>query len=125
MPRLAALAMAQQPFERLTALSRHLFERFGRAHSIPLEALFDGVVDWLRHDPALDEGDLQQQALADYGACGAKGRLAFMKRGLSIACPASETEPSGRATPPRQARHLQAAGDRQMRPVDAAGPAVL
>jgi hypothetical protein len=73
MPRLAALASAQQPFDRLMALSRHLFGRFGRLHSIPLETLFDGVLAWLQCDPLVDGDHLQQQALADYRASGAKG----------------------------------------------------
>jgi hypothetical protein len=129
MPRLAALSMAQRPFERMTALSRHLFSRFGRVHSIALEALFDGVLEWLRGDPDLDGDDLRQQALADYRACGAQGRLAFMERGLSLASGRTEGHRSQEtrdcATPPRQARHLRPAPDRQPRPVDATGRAVL
>ena len=135
MPRLARLAMEGAPFERMLALSRFLFTRFGRLHSIALEALFEGVVDWLRRDPGRDQAALQQAALADYRACGAQGRLSFMARGLSIRGddggrspmadvgqpasigPSSRQQPgrggpaTARAAPVRQVRHLQA-GDR-------------
>ncbi len=121
MPRLAALVMADAPFRRLLELSRHLFVRFGRTHAIALEALFDGVLDWLRLDSALDETSLQRAALADYRACGAQGRLSFMRRGLPLPAPAGAPRgrgregpdgaadvPGGGATPMRQARHLHA-----------------
>jgi len=85
---------------------------FGRTHSIGLEALFDAVLHWLIRDRPADGGRLQQQALADYRACGAKGRLSFMQRGLSNAAGVSAA-----ATPPRQARHLRGA--------EGAGPAAI
>jgi hypothetical protein len=121
MPRLAALAMGQQPFDRMMALSRDLFSRFERVHSIPLEALFDGVLQWLRDDPEANGFDLQRQALADYRACGAQGRLSFMQRGLSL----TSSRRAGTATPPRQARHLGTSNDLPAPPIDSAGPAVL
>ena len=108
MPRLAARCIAEQPFARLMALSGHLFSQFGRAHSIGLEALFDAVLDWLRQDPTQDPARLEQEALADYRACGARGRLAFMATGLSGASGGAGTPRApARATPTRQTRHLQ------------------
>jgi radical SAM superfamily enzyme YgiQ (UPF0313 family) len=121
MPRLAALAMGDAPFRRLLDLSQYLLARFGRTHAIALEALFEGVLDWLRQEPVHDEASLQRAALADYRACGAQGRLSFMRRGLSF--PAAAGGPGSRnhgrldgaadvagsgATPVRQARHLVA-----------------
>ena len=111
MPRLTALVLADRPFARMMALAQNLLARFGRVHSIGLEALFDAVLDWLARDPALDSSELQQQALADYRACGAKGRLSFMSRGLSIDAGQRTSEaPGGAATPQRQTRHLRAEG---------------
>ena len=109
MPRLTTLMLADRPFARMMALSHDLFGRFGRVHSIGLEALFDAVLDWLGRDPALDSRQLQQAALADYRACGAKGRLSFMTRGLSIGAGGQTPKtPHTGATPQRQTRHLQA-----------------
>ncbi len=104
MPRLAGLVMDQAPFERMLALSRFLFDRFNRVHAIALEALVDGVVDWLGRDPGRDQAALQQAALADYRACGAQGRLSFMTRGL----PSSGNLPAGSERPGRQLRRAQA-----------------
>ena len=104
MPRLAALAMGDAPFQRMLALSAFLFEHFGRGHAIALEALFEGVLGWLRQDPQFDEDALQEAALADYRACGARGRLSFMDRGLTVG------HATAGATPPRQARHLHVGG---------------
>ena len=104
MPRLAALAMGDAPFQRMLALSAFLFEHFGRGHAIALEALFEGVLAWLRQDPQFDEDALQEAALADYRACGARGRLSFMDRGLTVG------HATAGATPPRQARHLHVGG---------------
>jgi hypothetical protein len=126
MPRLAALCMAEQPFARLMALSHHLFSHFGRTHSIGLEALFGGVLDWLRRDPSHDPARLEQEALLDYRACGARGRLPFMATGLSGGSRiATAHAAAARATPTRQTRHLQNAVEAQAMPIDAAGPSVL
>ena len=127
MPRLTNLVFAGRPFERMMALSRHLFHRFGRTHAIGLEALFDAVLAWLEAEPASDATALRAQALADYSACGAKGRLSFMTRGLSLHGPsgngpspgpepAPATGSGSPATPPRQSRH---------RRIDTAGTGVL
>ena len=124
MPRLAGLVMEGAPFRRMLALSRFLLDRFGRVHSIPLETLFDGVIDWLRQDCRRDEASLQQAALADYQGCGAKGRLAFMRRGLSIGGENRREEPDAHrpdAAHPPEVKHPGAATD----PAGAAaGPAV-
>jgi hypothetical protein len=126
MPRLAALCIVEQPFARLMALSRHLFSHFGRAHAIGLEALFDAVLEWLRQDPTQDPSRLEQEALADYRACGARGRLAFMATGLSGAPGGAASHRAGsRATPTRQTRHLHNVVEAHALPVDAAGPSVL
>ena len=105
MPRLATLVLAERPFERMMALSQDLFRRLARTHAISLEALFDAVLAWLEEDAALDSGQLRAHALADYRACGAKGRLSFMARGLTLGVP---PPPGNASTPQRQARHLQA-----------------
>ncbi|MBA3478301.1 MAG: hypothetical protein H0T52_07885, partial [Lautropia sp.] len=78
----------------------------------------------------------EQQALDDYRASGAKGRLTFMKRGLSGSsgdpvAPAGPAEPgasTSRAAPPRQARHLRGAhrdAAAAAHAIDTAGPGVL
>ncbi len=103
MPRLAARVMAQEPYSRMMALSQALGRRFGRAHSIALEALFDATLEWLQSEDASASEELQGLALADYRACGAQGRLSFMSRGLTLGGPATPA-----TTPVRQARHLQA-----------------
>ena len=136
MPRLASLVLGDRPFARLMDLSQALAGRFGRAHAIALEDLYEAVLDWLRREAPLDHGRLEQQAIDDYRASGAKGRLSFMKRGLSGSggdpvAPAGPAEPgasTSRAAPPRQARHLRGA-HRDAAPtahaIDTAGPGVL
>ena len=126
MPRLAALVLADRPFERMLRLSRDLFEQFGRSHAIGLEALFDAVLSWLerRHRDAGSTGpaDLQAQALADYRECGAQGKLSFMARGLALAPSArviTARHGDDGATPQRQSRHRQAAR------IDTSGAGVL
>ena len=113
MPRLLRRIHADAPFARMRALARHLHARFGRVHAIGLEPLFDGVVDWLATRPGADRTGIEQDALRDYAATGASGRLGFMARGLAPA--AAQPVPAG-ATPRRQARRLR---------IDTRGPGVL
>ena len=96
------LAVPRDTLRRFRALCRVM--KVGRVHAIALEALFEGVLAWLRWDSQLDEDALQEAALADYRACGARGRLSFMDRGLTVG------RATTGATPPRQARHLHVGG---------------
>ena len=113
MPRLLRRVHGDAPFSRMRALARHLQGHFGRLHAIGLEPLFDGVVDWLARFPGAARAEIERDALQDYAATGASGRLAFMARGLASA--ARPPLPAA-ATPLRQARRLR---------IDTRGPGML
>ena len=104
MPRLLRRVHGDAPFSRMRALARHLQGHFGRLHAIGLEPLFDGVVDWLARFPGAARAEIERDALQDYAATGASGRLAFMARGLA---PAARPPLPAAATPLRQARRLR------------------
>jgi hypothetical protein len=113
MPRLIRRVHGDAPFARMRALARHLHDRFGRLHAVGLEPLLDGVVDWLAQAPDADRAGIERDALRDYAATGASGRLGFMARGLA---PAAARPAPATATPRRQARRLR---------IDTRGPGVL
>jgi radical SAM superfamily enzyme YgiQ (UPF0313 family) len=92
-------------FASFLAFADWLYASTGKTHQIALERLFEFVHAWLTGPCALSA--LQTEALLeqDYAATGAKGKLSWMKKGLSIQRAEDAANTKRAATPPRQARH--------------------
>ncbi|MEN9560178.1 MAG: hypothetical protein RLZZ502_1389, partial [Pseudomonadota bacterium] len=95
------------PFARFMAFSDWLYRQSGKTHAIALEKLADYVYDWLTLEALVNTNMASAAVLADYSATGAKGRLKFMRTGLSIAS-VDDQHKTKAATPPRQRNHLNA-----------------
>ena len=98
------LLLGEAPCARFLAWSDWLYARLGKVHGVPLEALFDGLHDWLA-----SQGEAiaaHETLVADYRATGARGRLAFAP---TLRPPLPISQAAG-ATPARQARHLKTRG---------------
>jgi radical SAM superfamily enzyme YgiQ (UPF0313 family) len=110
------LLLGDAPFRRFLALSDWLFQRTDATHRISAERLAELVLAWLIEAGTADDptdraaGDeaARQAARDDYASSGARGRPAFLARGLpGLSGPqtaVAAATPS--ATPPRQQRHL-------------------
>ncbi len=110
----APLLLGDAPFARFMAFSDWLFAATGKTHEFALEKLMDAVVQWCTEVGEIPAAQIEAAMLADFEATGAKGRLAFMKRGLSVT-KRTESAPqvlvdspksTGTQAPPRQQRHL-------------------
>lgn len=98
------LLLGHASFERFMAFSDWLYATTGKTHQIALERLFDLLRDYLILN--LDAATVEAAILTDYAATGAKGKLSFMKRGLSIdSAPRKPQASTAQAAPPRQQRH--------------------
>jgi hypothetical protein len=95
------ILLGHSPFARCLAWSDWLYARLGQVHGIPLEALFNGLHDWLALQGVADAA--HEALVADYVATGARGRLSFAP---SLRPPPPIRQATG-ATPERQARHLK------------------
>ena len=124
--------LGQTPFERFMAFSDWLYDRTDATHRVAAERLYERVREWLvaqvdgegaaldGEGAALDgEGappddgeaaqavaEIDRRLQADYSASGARGRPAFLARGLAGGQPASTAATPGHTAPQRQARHL-------------------
>jgi hypothetical protein len=97
------------PFERFMAFADWLYATTGKTHQLALERLFDLLHSYLILSHSVEA--VETPLLADYASTGAKGKLGFMKRGLSIDSPprATQAEKAAKnAIPPRQQRHVAA-----------------
>ena len=101
-PRTLPLLLGARPFERFMAFSDWLFDRTDSTHRISVERQFELAREWLHEQGALGAATDATDAslLQDYAACGARGRPAFLARGLS-----GSAGRSASATR-RQTRHL-------------------
>jgi hypothetical protein len=105
--RSAPLLLGQTPFERFMAFSDWVYETTGKTHEFALERLMDFVVEWCSTHGNVPTAQIERAIAVDYEATGARGKLAFMKRGLSVS---GKTMPQAHASlPPRQQRHLEKA----------------
>ncbi len=105
------LLLADAPFARFMAFSDWVYETTGKTHEFALERLMDLVVQWCSEHAEVPSAQIEAAVLKDFEATGAKGRLAFMKRGLSVNTSANESAPKvllgqKNAVPPRQQRHI-------------------
>jgi radical SAM superfamily enzyme YgiQ (UPF0313 family) len=92
-------------FYSFLAFADWLYATTGKTHQIALERLFEFVHQWLTTACALPAAQVEPLLEQDYAATGAKGKLSWMKKGLSIQSAPTSTETKRAATPPRQARH--------------------
>ena len=103
------LLLADAPFAHFMAFADWVYATTGKTHQIPLEAVFDLTYDFLclSRDVALVEAAV----LTDYQATGAKGKLGFMRRGLSLSPPRLDYKTTPKSTPKntpaRQKTHLE------------------
>ena len=95
------LLLGDAPCVRFLAWSDWLYVRLGKVHGIPLEALVNGLHDWLASQGVAEAA--HEALVADYTATGARGRLSFAP---SLRPPPPIRQAAG-ATPERQARHLK------------------
>jgi hypothetical protein len=98
------LLLGESPFARFMAFSDWLYATTGKTHELALERLMDWVVHWCSTEGAVPKAQIEAAITQDYQATGAKGKLAFMKRGLSVA---GQPNAGSRTLPPRQQRHLE------------------
>lgn len=104
-----ALILGESPFTRFLALSDWLYARTDATHRMALERLYERVREWLLECAPGQAPAIDSALLADYIAGGARGRPAFLNRGLA----GGSAQPSGSAdrlprhrAPERQGRHL-------------------
>ena len=98
------LLLADAPFARLAAFSAWLHQRLdARSHRIALETLHEAMLDYLVCELGNDRSQAVAALAADYAASGARGRPAFLARGLA----------GGRSGPPHDG--ARAAPERQRR----------
>jgi hypothetical protein len=86
------------------AFSDWLYGTTGKTHEFALERLMDWVVHWCSTQGAVPQAQIEAAIAQDYQATGAKGKLAFMKRGLSVT---GKPNVASSVLPPRQQRHLE------------------
>ena len=101
--RVLPLMLDDRPFDRFMAFSDWLFERTDATHRIALERQYELALAWLTgdgHPSTADVARLESAILDDYRDSGARGRPAFLARGLG------GTARTTTATPKRQSRHL-------------------
>jgi radical SAM superfamily enzyme YgiQ (UPF0313 family) len=94
------LLLGERPFERFMAFSDWIFGRTDATNQLSLERQFELARGWLLEASDAAPAQIDSGLLDDYVACGARGRPAFLDRGLSGA------PDRPRAGPRRQARHL-------------------
>ena len=70
-----AAPSGRRPPARFLAWSDWIYSRLGKAHGIPLEALYEGLHDWLASQGVAAAA--YEALVADYVATGACGRLSF------------------------------------------------
>jgi hypothetical protein len=97
------LLLADAPFARFIAFSDWVFASTSKTHEFSLERLMDLVCAWCAEHGKVPTAQIETAITKDYEATGAKGKLAFMKRGLSVANAIARDKT---ATPPRQQRHI-------------------
>ena len=101
-PRTLPLLLGAAPFAQFMRFTDWLYATTGKTHAIALEKLFEFLFVFLRDELHVDPPLATAALLADYELSGARGKLSFMKAGLSV------TRHAPRVRALRQARHLNA-----------------
>jgi hypothetical protein len=99
------ILLGTEAFEAFILFADWLYATTGKTHQIALERLFDLLHTYLSTQMKYSLERIETALLSDYAATGAKGKLGFMKRGLSIES-APRAKVNKLATPPRQQHHL-------------------
>ncbi|MCA3181137.1 MAG: DUF4080 domain-containing protein [Burkholderiaceae bacterium] len=99
-PRTLPALLGDAPFTRFMALSDWLWARTGATHRLSHEAVADALLAWRIEVDGASHDEAVATLADDYAASGARGRPAFMARGLAG---------GRRAAPSRQARHADTA----------------
>ena len=94
------LLLGDRPFDRFMQLCDWLYARTDATHRLSAERQYELVRQWLLGLPASDARAVEQAIVDDYSTSGARGRPAFLARGITTSVPGAA------ATPKRQARHL-------------------
>jgi len=95
------LLLGERPFLRFMAFCDWLYAQTGATHQVSVERQFEFARRWLLDAGEAAAADVEVRILEDYAGSGARGRPAFLARGLRALPVAS------RGAPRRQARHLQ------------------
>ncbi|MFM1990410.1 MAG: hypothetical protein RJA99_3367 [Pseudomonadota bacterium] len=82
-PRSLPALLGDAPFARFMAFSDALWARLGATHAVSTEAMADALCDWLATEGGLARGEARERVADDYAASGARGRPAFLARGLA------------------------------------------
>ena len=98
------LLLGDDPFARFLAFSDWLYARTGQTHALAQERLVHLLHEHLCEAAHSSEAEVSEALLADYRATGGRSRLRF-ETGAVERVPAKERK--SKATPERQARHLQ------------------
>jgi radical SAM superfamily enzyme YgiQ (UPF0313 family) len=101
------LVLQAHPFARFAAWSDWLYAQTGRTGAIANERLYGLLHTWLTAEGGTDESAATAALAEDYLASGARGKLAFVDI-EAFGWSRRETARRLSATPPRQARHLEA-----------------
>ena len=97
------LLLADAPFANFMMFADWVYATTNKTYQLPLEKVFDLVYDFLAL--TLPAATVEAALLPDYQATGAKGKLGFMKRGLTLSPPRLSHKLSAN-TPARQQRHM-------------------
>lgn len=97
-------------FESFMVFADWLYATTGKTHQIALERLFDLLHTYLTVNKLYDVNTIETLLLNDYSKIGAKGKLAFMQRGLSLNTaqrPSINKQLIKKSIPPRQQMHIK------------------
>lgn len=99
------LMLGDAPFRRFLEFSDWVFATTSKTHQIGLESLFDLVSDHLLRALELPQQVVRDALTEDYAASGARGRPAFLTKGLTVADDPNAKAVMHRASN-RQTRHV-------------------
>ncbi len=102
--RTLALLLGDDPFARFLTFSDWLYARTGQTHALAQERLVHLLHEHLCETAHSQECEISEALLADYRATGGRSRLRFETGAVERVAPKAR---KSKATPERQARHLQ------------------
>ncbi len=103
--RTLGLLLGSDPFARFLAFSDWLYARTGQTHALAQERLVHLLHEHLCESGHAAEAQIEEALLADYRGTGGRSRLRFETGAVERVAPKKRKT---RATPERQARHLDA-----------------
>ncbi len=99
------LLLGDDPFARFLAFSDWLYAKTGQTHALAQERLVHLLHEHLCESKYSSEAEISEVLLADYRGTGGRSRLRFETGAVERVSPKQRKT---KATPSRQARHLQA-----------------